>query len=88
VIIDVADTGMGVNEHADLERMFDHFVSTKPKGLGMGLAISRSIVNAHGGRMWATSNAERGITIHIELSASSETRTQATARAAEMAAAR
>ena len=73
VIIDVADTGAGV-KNAELEHIFEHFVSTKPKGLGMGLAISRSIINAHGGRMWATANSDRGLTVHIELSCFSATR--------------
>jgi PAS domain S-box-containing protein len=62
----VADTGPGVPE-SDLERIFEAFVSTKSEGLGMGLSIGRSIVRAHGGRMWATRNAERGLTIHVEL---------------------
>ena len=64
--IAVSDTGRGVND-ADLGRIFERFVSSKPDGLGMGLPISRSIVLAHGGRMWATRNPERGITIHVEL---------------------
>ena len=55
LIVEVADTGVGVEE-AELEHIFEHFVSTKPKGLGMGLAISRSIIEAHGGRIWATAN--------------------------------
>ena len=66
VAVEVADTGVGVKD-GELERIFDHFVSTKPRGLGMGLAISRSIINAHGGRIRATANPDRGITIHIEL---------------------
>jgi signal transduction histidine kinase len=81
VIIDVADTGAGVKD-AELEHIFEHFVSTKPKGLGMGLAISRSIINAHGGRMWATANSDRGLTVHIELSCFSETRSDAAATVA------
>ena len=64
--IEVTDTGIGVEE-AELEHIFDHFVTTKPKGLGMGLAISRSIVTAHGGRIWATANTGGGLTVHIEL---------------------
>ena len=68
VEIAVRDSGTGVKE-AELERMFQHFVSTKPQGLGMGLAISRSIVEAHGGRIWATRNEVRGLTLHIELPA-------------------
>jgi len=66
VEIAIGDTGVGVKE-AELERIFERFVSTKPDGLGMGLAISRSIVEAHGGRIWATSKAERGLTVHVEL---------------------
>ena len=66
--VEVVDTGVGVKD-AELERIFEHFVSTKPQGLGMGLAISRSIINAHGGRIWATGNLTRGLTMHIELPA-------------------
>jgi C4-dicarboxylate-specific signal transduction histidine kinase len=64
--ITVADRGVGATG-ADLEQMFEPFVTTKADGLGMGLAISRSIVQAHGGRIWATANVARGLTIHIEL---------------------
>jgi signal transduction histidine kinase len=78
VTLDVADTGRGV-EDAELEHIFEHFVSTKPKGLGMGLAISRSIVNAHGGRIWATANNDSGLTVHIELPCFSATQSDATA---------
>jgi PAS domain S-box-containing protein len=66
VAVSIRDTGIGVKE-ADLERIFEHFVGTKAEGLGMGLAISRSIVQAHGGRIWATANADRGLTLHVEL---------------------
>ena len=66
VAVEIRDTGIGVKE-ADLERIFEHFVTTKPDGLGMGLAISRSIVQAHGGRIWATANDDRGLTLHLEL---------------------
>jgi len=62
----VCDSGVGVEEPA-LEHMFEHFVTSKPQGLGMGLAISRSIVEAHGGLIWATRNEDRGLTMHIEL---------------------
>jgi signal transduction histidine kinase len=66
VAIAIRDRGIGVKE-SDLERIFEHFVSSKPQGLGMGLAISRSIVEAHGGRIWATRNDGRGTTLHVEL---------------------
>ena len=66
VIIEIADTGVGADA-AQLESIFEHFVTTKPSGLGMGLAISRSIITAHGGRIWATANPDRGLTVHIEL---------------------
>jgi signal transduction histidine kinase len=66
VVIEVADTGIGVKTQ-DLEHIFEHFVSTKPNGLGMGLAISRSIINAHGGLIWASANPDGGLTVHIEL---------------------
>jgi PAS domain S-box-containing protein len=62
--IRVRDTGPGVKE---LERIFEPFVTTKSGGLGMGLSISRSIVAAHGGRIWATRNPATGITVHVEL---------------------
>jgi signal transduction histidine kinase len=66
VAIEIRDDGIGVKD-SELERIFEHFVSSKPQGLGMGLAISRSIVQAHGGRIWATANAGQGVTLHIEL---------------------
>jgi signal transduction histidine kinase len=69
--IEIRDTGVGVKD-AELERIFEHFVSTKPQGLGMGLAICRSIVTAHGGRIWATNNLDRGLTMHIELTCDGE----------------
>ena len=71
VAIWIRDTGIGVKD-TELEHIFEHFVSSKPDGLGMGLAISRSIVQAHGGRIWATPNADRGLTLHVELAGEPE----------------
>ena len=66
VEIRVRDSGLGVGED-DLDRIFEPFVTTKTTGLGMGLSISRSIVQAHGGRIWATRNDDHGLMVHVEL---------------------
>jgi two-component system, LuxR family, sensor kinase FixL len=66
VEIAVRDSGVGVRQ-AELERMFERFVSSKPGGLGMGLSISRSIVEAHGGRIRAAVNPDQGLTLYVEL---------------------
>ena len=50
-----------------MERIFEHFVSTKRDGLGMGLSISRRIIESHGGRLWASPNAGRGATFQFTL---------------------
>jgi signal transduction histidine kinase len=62
----VRDTGIGVKE-GDLEDIFKPFVTTKTSGLGMGLSISRSIVDAHGGKIRAERNTDRGLSVHVEL---------------------
>jgi len=62
----VRDTGVGVKA-GDLERIFKPFVSTKASGLGLGLSISRSIVEAHGGTIRAESNSDRGLSLHVTL---------------------
>jgi C4-dicarboxylate-specific signal transduction histidine kinase len=59
VLVEVRDSGPGLSEPA-LERVFEAFYTTKSTGLGMGLSICRSIVEAHGGRLWATKNVPRG----------------------------
>ena len=64
--IALSDTGIGVKE-GDLERIFEPFTSSKPDGLGMGLSISRSIVEAHGGHIAARANREGGLTLCVAL---------------------
>jgi len=66
VVISVQDSGPGLDPK-NLEHLFDAFYTTKPQGLGMGLAISRSIIDAHGGRLWATANAPRGAVFQFVL---------------------
>jgi len=68
VQVDVQDTGGGISaEIADT--LFEPFATTKPDGLGMGLSISRSIIESHGGRLWATPNSGNGATFHFTLPA-------------------
>jgi C4-dicarboxylate-specific signal transduction histidine kinase len=64
--IAVQDAGVGIDPQ-DMDRIFTAFVTTKPQGLGMGLAISRSILESHGGRLWATPNAGPGATVQFTL---------------------
>ncbi|HJX89442.1 MAG TPA: PAS domain S-box protein [Pyrinomonadaceae bacterium] len=66
VEVAVRDTGHGLDTN-DLERIFDAFFSTKPEGMGLGLSISRTIIEAHGGRLWATQNEDHGATIQFTL---------------------
>jgi signal transduction histidine kinase len=68
VRVSVKDTGVGIDPQ-HVERLFDAFYTTKPNGLGMGLSICRSIVEAHGGRLWATPNNGPGATFQFTLPA-------------------
>jgi signal transduction histidine kinase len=66
LLIAVSDSGIGLPpESAD--RIFNAFFTTKANGIGMGLSISRSIIESHGGRLWATANPERGATFQFTL---------------------
>jgi signal transduction histidine kinase len=66
VLVAVQDSGIGLDEQR-LERVFEPFYTTKPEGLGMGLSISRSIIEAHGGRLWATAHRDYGATFQFTL---------------------
>jgi PAS domain S-box-containing protein len=72
LLVSVRDSGPGLDSQR-LNRLFDAFYTTKPQGLGMGLAISRSIIEAHGGRLWAKANAPRGAVFHFTLPIRDET---------------
>ena len=66
VLVAVRDSGPGLDPKS-LDHLFDAFYTTKPQGMGMGLAICRSIIDAHGGRLWATANDDRGATFQFTL---------------------
>jgi len=66
LLVSVEDTGLGI-EAAHADRLFAPFFTTKPEGIGMGLPICRSIIEAHGGRLWAAKNEPRGAAFHFTL---------------------
>jgi PAS domain S-box-containing protein len=66
IVISVRDSGEGIAAH-QLDQLFQPFFTTKPGGIGMGLAICRSIIEAHGGRIWAISNVNHGADFHFSL---------------------
>jgi two-component system, LuxR family, sensor kinase FixL len=68
LLVEVEDEGTGISA-ADLQRLFDPFFTTKPNGLGIGLSISRSIIESHGGRLWAETNVNGGATFRFTLPA-------------------
>jgi C4-dicarboxylate-specific signal transduction histidine kinase len=71
VVIAVSDSGEGLDA-ANLDHVFDAFFTTKPDGMGMGLAISRTIIESHGGRLWATSNSPHGAVFQFSLPTNAE----------------
>jgi signal transduction histidine kinase len=66
LLVELRDSGAGLRPE-QMERLFDAFYSTKTDGMGMGLSISRSIMEAHGGRLWAESHAGPGATFKFTL---------------------
>ena len=73
VTVAVDDTGVGIDA-SHVDRLFDAFFTTKPSGMGMGLSISRSIIEAHGGRLWAAGNTPHGAIFHFCLPVADTTR--------------
>src|SRR2546426_7201450 len=71
VVVTVSDTGVGLPAQ-QADQIFKAFFTTKPHGTGMGLSISRSIVESHGGRLWATDNSPRGASFHFALPTKAE----------------
>jgi PAS domain S-box-containing protein len=72
LMVSISDTGVGLPPQ-QADKIFDAFVTTKPQGTGMGLRISRSIIESHGGRLWAADNSPRGATFHLTLPAEAHT---------------
>ncbi len=72
LMITVSDTGVGLPSQ-QAEQIFNAFFTTKPHGTGMGLRISRSIVESHGGRLWATDNSPRGASFNLTLPSKADT---------------
>ena len=71
VLVRIQDSGIGLDGES-LDRLFEAFFTTKARGMGMGLAVSQTILQAHGGRLWATPNASHGATFQFTLPANNE----------------
>jgi signal transduction histidine kinase len=72
VLVAVRDSGVGIDAK-DFRRIFDAFFTTKAQGMGMGLSICHSIIEAHGGRLWASANSGHGATLQFTLPADRDT---------------
>ncbi len=72
VLVGVTDCGVGIAGE-DADRLFNAFFTTKPSGMGMGLSICRSIMEAHDGRLWATTNIPHGATFQFTLPVNADT---------------
>ena len=66
VVVSIHDSGAGIDPK-NMGQLFTPFFTTKPGGMGMGLSISRSIIEAHGGRLWAVPNETKGVTFKFSL---------------------
>ena len=66
IIVEVKDSGCGIPAQ-DIPKLFTHFFTSKPDGLGMGLSISRSIVESHGGKLDVKNNPDRGVTFYFTI---------------------
>jgi signal transduction histidine kinase len=71
VLVEVRDSGTGLDPRR-AEQVFDAFYTTKAEGIGIGLSISRSIIEAHGGRLWASANAPHGAVFRFSLPVTEE----------------
>jgi PAS domain S-box-containing protein len=81
VVVAVRDSGTGLDPK-DADRIFEPFFTTKPEGMGLGLSISRTIIEAHGGTLWAKPNKDRGATIQFTLPPSSGSESNSVTRPA------
>jgi signal transduction histidine kinase len=71
IVVAVCDSGPGIDPD-DIDRVFTPFYTTKTSGIGMGLSICRSIIDAHGGKLWAEANQPRGAIFRFSLPAATQ----------------